>query len=455
MAATATLLDPIATFPVSRGAAPPVFRVRRLPARGAVHPSGRERLSDEQLARLASGAHPDALALLYARHHAAVQRYCLGLLRHPHDAADAAQDAWARACTVLMEGQASVVRVRPWLYAIAHNACIDRARERRRVEATEPEQLDRATVPGADETLASRDELRTLLADLARLSDRQRSALLLRDVAGLSAPEAAEALGTTPDRVTWLAADARAALCEVRDGRAQACESVRRQLQLHGVRNRGVRAHVESCAACRGFERRRRGRLLHSRAIWPFPLLGLGRVRAVAERFLAFLGPGGDAPAAALKPLAAGAAAIALAAAAPAAEMAIQRPGHERQGPVTVAAPRAPRPLAVVVPSVPARDAPRPRRVRMPVPRTALVAAVAAPAPAHMRNPRAPVLSGRPAAARPLPAATPQAPAAAAVAPALAVAGTAVDGVQRLVRNTAAAAASVVQDVAPQLHVQR
>ena len=455
MAATATLLDPIATFPVPRAATPPAVRARRLPARAPVHPSRRERLSDEQLARLASSAHPDALGLLYARHSAAVHRYCLGLLRHPHDAADAAQEAWARVCTVLVERQASVVRVRPWIYAIAHNACIDRVRERRRVEATEPEQLDLETAPGADEALAARDELRTLLSDLGRLSHRQRSALLMREVAGLSAQDAADALGTTPDRVAWLAADARAALCEVRDGRAQSCETVRRQLERHGVRNRGVRAHVECCAACRGFERRRRGGLLHSRAFLPFPLLGLGRLRAAAERLLAFFGPGGDAPAASLKPLAAGAAAIALAAAAPAAERTIQRHGHERQGPVTVAA-SAPRPRAVVVPSVrPAMKAPRPRRARAATaPHPSLMAAVVPGAASTVRQAPRPAARPAPAPAVPAPAPAALAPAPAEVAPA-AAAGTALDGVQRLAHDTVATAASVVRDAVPPVLAQR
>jgi RNA polymerase sigma factor (sigma-70 family) len=330
MSADAMLLEPIATFPVSRSSAPAAVRHRGVATAPSWRPAGRVKLTDEQLSRLVRRVGDEALALLYARHHAAIERFCLGLLRHREDAAEAAQEAWARACCVLLEGRADVVRFRPWLYAIARNACVDRARERRRVEATEPGELDLPCAPGADEALAARDEVLRLLADLALLSERQRSALLLRDVAGLSPAEAGEALGTTADRVTWLAADARRALEERRAGRDLGCDAVRHDLQGRRVGNRRLRAHIDQCAACRSFERGRRGHALSARCFGPVWLL-----RPAAERLLALLGGGGgDGPAALAKPLAAGTAALVLAAGG---HVATQREGHPAPPP----APRA------------------------------------------------------------------------------------------------------------------
>jgi RNA polymerase sigma factor (sigma-70 family) len=440
MAADAMLLEPIATFPVSRSSAPAAVRHRGLATPPSWRPAGRVKLTDEQLSRLVRRVGDQALAMLYARHHAAIERFCLGLLRHREDAAEAAQEAWVRACCVLMEGRADVVRFRPWLYAIARNACVDRARERRRVEATEPAELDLPGAPAADEALAARDEVRGLLADLALLSERQRSALLLRDVAGLSPVEAGEALGTTADRVTWLAADARRSLEERRAGRDLGCDAVRHDLEARRVGNRRLRAHLDQCAACRSFERGRRGRALSARCFGPVWLL-----RPAAERLLALLG-GGDGPAALGKPLAAGAAGLVLAAGGHAVT---QRDGHGATAPPRPVAVASAPAIAVPATQAVARHGARSRPARSaaaaaPHRRTGLwVAVVAAPARLAVRRPAAVVAPAAPARARPAsgPASTPATVATATatvartVAPVTAVAG----GVRQITTRAVAA----------------
>jgi RNA polymerase sigma factor (sigma-70 family) len=394
MAADAMLLEPIATFPVSQASAPAAVRHRGVATAPSWRPAGRVKLTDEQLSRLVRRVGDQALAMLYARHHGAIERFCLGLLRHREDAAEAAQDAWVRACSVLLDGRADVVRFRPWLYAIARNACVDRARERRRVEATEPADLDLPGAPSADEALAARDEVRGLLADLALLSERQRSALLLRDVAGLSPVEAGEALGTTAERVTWLAADARRSLEERRAGRDLGCDAVRDDLQGRRVGNRRLRAHLDQCAACRSFERGRRGRALSARCFGPIWML-----RPAAERLLALFG-GGDGPCALAKPLAAGTAAIALAAGGHAAT---QRDG--RRPP--------PAPPRVVVASAPAIAVTAPQAIAKPAARTRPARGGAAAAALHVvathrrSAPRVAVVAPPAAPAVPGPAAAP------------------------------------------------
>jgi RNA polymerase sigma-70 factor (ECF subfamily) len=100
-----------------------------------------------------------------------------------------------------------------WLYRLLVNACNDVGRRRRRwraeitVVSTEPSELDRAT------ELADRDELER---GLRRLTDAQRSVLVLSFYRGLSPAEMAEALdipvGTVKSRLHYAIDALRAAL---------------------------------------------------------------------------------------------------------------------------------------------------------------------------------------------------------------------------------------------------
>src|SRR4051794_28524886 len=103
-------------------------------------------LGDERLARLAARGDERAFGALYARHQAGVTRYCRGILRHAADAEDAAQNAMMAAFKAL-EGGTVPMRVKPWLYRIAHNEAISLARRRR----TDVE-LDEMALPGVGDT---------------------------------------------------------------------------------------------------------------------------------------------------------------------------------------------------------------------------------------------------------------------------------------------------------------
>src|SRR5437762_13855796 len=88
-------------------------------------------VSDERLAaRVASDA--TAFTELHERYEQPLLRYTRSLLRDPHDAADAAQDAWTRAFAALRESPVRVLSMRSWLFAVARNACMDRMRDGKR-----------------------------------------------------------------------------------------------------------------------------------------------------------------------------------------------------------------------------------------------------------------------------------------------------------------------------------
>src|SRR5438270_12360475 len=85
--------------------------------------------SDERLAQLASRGNARAFAALYERHHQALYRYCLAIVRRPEDAQDALQSAFERAFAALRAGEREV-SVRPWLFRIVHNESISLLRSR-------------------------------------------------------------------------------------------------------------------------------------------------------------------------------------------------------------------------------------------------------------------------------------------------------------------------------------
>src|SRR5581483_9827951 len=152
------------------------------------------------------------LAELHERHAGELLRFCRWMLRDRDDAADALQDTWIRAMSALGEERVRVTAMRPWLYAIARNACLDRLRERKRASCHELDESALGDAPAADEVAGLRNEARAALALIGTLSERQRSALLMRELAGMSVPEIADALGLTVERAQWTIADARKAL---------------------------------------------------------------------------------------------------------------------------------------------------------------------------------------------------------------------------------------------------
>src|SRR5438874_5582389 len=149
-------------------------------------------LGDDRLARLAGEGNERAFATLYARFHQPLYRYCQSILRHDADAQDALQSTFASALVALRRQQRDAP-IRPWLFRIAHNESISVLR-RRRPTSELPETMEAPTLSvevAADE----RQRLAQLVADLQELPERQRGALVMRELNGLSHEELAQALG--------------------------------------------------------------------------------------------------------------------------------------------------------------------------------------------------------------------------------------------------------------------
>jgi RNA polymerase sigma factor (sigma-70 family) len=194
-----------------------------------------------------------AFAAVYQRHHQEIYRYCRAILRDDEDAQDALQTTMAKAFAALQH-ESRDFELRPWLFRIAHNEAISMLRRRR--DATS---LDAAPEPAVDSlpgTLADRERLAELRADLADLPERQRSALVLRELSGLGHDEIAQVLSSSARAVKQAIFEARTALAECAEGRDMACETVQRALSDGDgrvLRGRRIRAHLRSCRSCRRF----------------------------------------------------------------------------------------------------------------------------------------------------------------------------------------------------------
>jgi RNA polymerase sigma-70 factor, ECF subfamily len=149
----------------------------------------------------------DHYAELIELHREELRAHCTRILRSPHDAEDALQEALLRAWRSLhqFEGRGSM---RAWLYRIATNASLDQLR-RRPEPATAIEPGDGVELQDHFERRESR---RRLIAAAGRLPPKQRGVFVLRDVFGLSARETAEVLDTTVASVNSSLQRARAAL---------------------------------------------------------------------------------------------------------------------------------------------------------------------------------------------------------------------------------------------------
>ena len=121
------------------------------------------------------------------------------------EALDAAQDVFLRLHRYLRSFDPTQ-DFGAWLYRMVVNACHDARRRRPRHLSLEDERA-RGTVEdlrSADDVEASAGALedeRVLAAALQTLSEKERAALVLRDLEGLSTQEVADALGSTPTTV--------------------------------------------------------------------------------------------------------------------------------------------------------------------------------------------------------------------------------------------------------------
>ncbi len=268
-----------------------------LPRRNRVSaPHASATRSDEALRQAARGD-VGAFTVVYERHHLELYRYCRSILRHDEDAHDALHNTMTKAWEALQRGDREVA-LRPWLFRIAHNEAVSMLRSRR--SHAELGEAD-AVASSAEEDVELRQRLRRLRADLAVLPERQRSALVLRELCGLSHDEIAAVLVVSTATARQTIYEARVALHEAEAGRAMSCEEVKRALSDGDGRvrrGRRIRGHIRTCAGCSSFADALRRRPNELGALLP-PLPGTASVGMLVRLLSGHSASGGATSAAA------------------------------------------------------------------------------------------------------------------------------------------------------------
>ena len=173
---------------------------------------GKPRVEDAAVVRAVRSGDEAAFGRLTERHRRELHVHCYRMLGSFDEAEDLVQETFLRAWRG-RAGFAAGPGLRPWLYRIATNACLDALRRRsRRVTAVDsfaelpwlqpyPDRLLDEVAPSEEEpdaVVVSRETIElAFLALIQLLPARQRAAVILRDVLGWSAKETAELLGTT------------------------------------------------------------------------------------------------------------------------------------------------------------------------------------------------------------------------------------------------------------------
>jgi RNA polymerase sigma-70 factor, ECF subfamily len=144
------------------------------------------------------------------RYRPLVRKMCAALLADAAEAEDATQQTFLLAYESLLSG-VQPQRPQAWLCSIARHECWARQRRRRRREQAVPREAVRGDLDPADRVMLH-TELAALIVELDRLPSRQREALLLHELAGLSQRQLADRLESSESAVEALLARARRTL---------------------------------------------------------------------------------------------------------------------------------------------------------------------------------------------------------------------------------------------------
>jgi RNA polymerase sigma-70 factor (ECF subfamily) len=151
-----------------------------------------------------------AFERIMARSERRVLRVALRLLNNQQDAQDAAQEVFLRLYKHLDRLDLDDARgCEPWLFRVTVNVCRDMARKRGRWVVLEDAGLEDAAMEDAalqhlpaapsdaQHSVERAQQLELVRRALGRLGEKERAALVLRDVEGLSTPEVAAILGSS------------------------------------------------------------------------------------------------------------------------------------------------------------------------------------------------------------------------------------------------------------------
>jgi RNA polymerase sigma-70 factor (ECF subfamily) len=169
--------------------------------------------SDEALMAAVSARQHRAFRILMGRHMPRAIRVAQRIVRDPGEADDIAQEAFLRVWSHAASFDSEIARFTTWLYRIVLNLAFDRTRRRQHAPIDDAADV-RSDDPGPIERVIADEERRILEQAMAGLSERQRGAIALFHMEGLSGEDAAQAMNLGAKAFESLLGRARAALRE-------------------------------------------------------------------------------------------------------------------------------------------------------------------------------------------------------------------------------------------------
>jgi RNA polymerase sigma-70 factor (ECF subfamily) len=174
-------------------------------ASDSVHEAARTEPDDRDLVERCQRGDLDAYEILVHRHRQRLYGLVYGMVRHEQDATDLCQETFVKAWQAI-RGFKKDAGFYTWLYRIATNLCVDRARQRaRRQMVTFEEAVDPDTNPDVDlppskqasapDALGQKELGQQIAAAVLELSPEHRAVIQLREYEGLEYAEIAAAVG--------------------------------------------------------------------------------------------------------------------------------------------------------------------------------------------------------------------------------------------------------------------
>ncbi len=155
---------------------------------------------------LAKSGDAQAFEAVLRLHEAQVARTALRLLGNRQDAQDAAQEVFLRLHRNLRKMNDGG-NLSGWLYRVTVNVCNDILRKRKATDSLDEARVALASSSEAD--LGRQEQRRLIVEALATLPGKERAALTLRDLEGLSTREVAAILGSSEATVRSQISSAR------------------------------------------------------------------------------------------------------------------------------------------------------------------------------------------------------------------------------------------------------
>jgi RNA polymerase sigma factor (sigma-70 family) len=211
---------------------------------------------DEKLIAMARSGNPGAFETIVDRYQGRLLGFCRQMLGSTEDAEDVLQEVFVNAYKAMLADEREI-NLRPWLYRIARNRCLNYLRKPKADAQESMDMVPEVAAASTAEKVHNREEFRQILSDVNKLPETQRAALLLREMDALSYEEIAAAMDTTVPSVKSLLVRARISLAEASQARLLTCGEVRVELSeaAEGLRkvSAPVRRHVRECEECADF----------------------------------------------------------------------------------------------------------------------------------------------------------------------------------------------------------